>query len=427
MRIVFINQYFQPEPASTGQLLTDLAADLSLSNDVTVVTGFPSYTPEGSKRKRFRMLASERVGSARVIRTFTAGLARGRPLGRILNYLSFLCSSLLGALLLAGPADAVATMTDPPVVGLVGYLISRIRRARFVLVSQDVFPEVSEVLGVMDAGPVVRVLDRINRFLLARADRIVAIGGTMRRRLVEKGADPASITVIENWVDTDVVTPEDRINRFALRNDLCRAFVVMHSGNVGLSQELETLLDAARLMRSDPEVEFVIIGDGVSKADLIAKADRLMLDNVRFLPYQDRAVLRYSLASADLSVVSLKPGLAGYIVPSKLYGILASARPVLAAVEDECEVAETVRREKCGLVVEPGNPRQMVEAIRRMKSSPELLRQMGRRGRAAAETRYSRRLVVQRYAELFDEVYYTGRAAGNKKEDEEWILQTGTL
>ncbi len=426
MRILFINQYFHPDPASTGQLLTELAADLSASHEVTVVTGFPSYVSHRNRLPRLRLFASERIGNARVIRTFTTGWPRRSPIGRITNYLSFLCSSLIGALILAGPADVVATMTDPPVIGLVGYLVSRIRRARFVFISQDVFPEVGQVLGVMNARPLVLLLDTLNRFLLGKAAGIVAIGGTMRKRLIDKGADPRRVTVIENWADTASISPEDRVNGFSLRNDLCGRFVIMHSGNVGLSQDLDTLLEAADLMKSDAGVEFVIIGDGVGKAALEERATDLSLSNVRFVPYQDRDALRYSLASADLSVVSLKSGLAGYIVPSKLYGILASARPVLAAVENECEVARTVKRAKCGVVIEPGDPHKMVQAIRRLMARPDLRAQYGTNARSAADLRHSRQTAVRRYARLFEGMRDVDRSPGEQKGEDQWKLQTDT-
>jgi colanic acid biosynthesis glycosyl transferase WcaI len=427
MRICFINQYFQPDPASTAQLLTDLAAGLSERHRVTVVTGFPSYLRDRGRGRRPRFLASERIGNVSVIRTFTTDLPRRSPLGRITNYISFLCSSLIGALFLAGAADVVAAMTDPPVIGLVGYLVSRVKRARFVFISQDVFPEVSQVLGVINAGLVVWLLGKVNRFLLKHADRIVVIGETMRKRLIEKGADPANVVVIENWADTDLIAPEHRVNEFSLRNDLCGRFVVMHSGNVGLSQDLETLIETANLMKSDHGVEFVIVGEGVSKPALQQKVSNLSLGNVRFIPYQDRKALRYSLAAADLSVVALKAGLAGYIVPSKLYGVLASARPVLAAVEDECEVAKIVRREKCGVVIEPGDSRKMADAIRQLRARPELLRQMGRSGRVAAELRYSRQTAVRSYASLFEEMRYTGPVSNRTKEEDKWAVQTDTL
>jgi len=418
VRILFINQYFNPDLASTGQLLTELAAGLSQRHSVTVVAGFPSYSSGGDRPRKWNLLRTEELDGVRVIRTFTTSFSRGSLLGRLLNYFTFLVSSLLGAVLVSRDTELVVTMTDPPIIALVGYVVSRIRRTRFVFISQDVFPEVAEILGKLNVRPTAWLLDSLNRFLLKRSDMVVAIGETMRKRLIEKGADPESVIVIENWVDTELITPQEKANPFSQKHGLGERFVVMHSGNIGLSQDLDTLVEAANLMRSNDQVEFVIVGDGVSKHRLRERVKNLSLGNVRFLPYQERETLKHSLASADLSVVSLKKGLAGYIVPSKIHGILASGRPVLAAVEDECEVADIVRRENCGTVVEPGNPQQMARAIEALLGRQDLLEEQGRNGRLAAERRYSRRSAVARYANLFEEIHSNGRSFHLAKEED---------
>jgi colanic acid biosynthesis glycosyl transferase WcaI len=228
----------------------------------------------------------------------------------------------------------------------------------------------------------------------------VAIGETMRKRLIRKGADPDKVTIIENWVDTDLIAPQDRDNPFSQAHELTGKFVVMHSGNIGLSQDLETLIEAAGLLKDNEDVVFAIIGDGVNKGKLSRLVRRLSLANVKFIPYQDKEDLKHSLSSAHVSVVSLKKGLAGYIVPSKLHGILASGRPVLAAVEDECEVAKIVKDENCGKVIEPGNPQEMVGAIMHFLKNPALLEEHGKNARQAGERKYSRRQAIDKYQDL---------------------------
>ncbi|MFH1314615.1 MAG: glycosyltransferase family 4 protein [Candidatus Eisenbacteria bacterium] len=400
MRILFINQYFHPDLASTGQLLTELCTSLAKRFDVTVVAGFPSYTAGANRTHLKSPVRMESHDGVKVIRTYNTSLPRGSSIGRIANYLSFFLSSFFGAVFLAGKPDVVVTMTDPPVIALTGYIVSRIRKARFVFISQDVFPEVSKALGKMDYKPLVWLLDRLNRFLLRKSDQIVAIGETMRKRLIEKGADPDKVAIIENWVDTDLIAPQDRSNPFSHEHKLTGKFVVMHSGNIGLSQDLETLIEAASLLKDNDEVVFAIIGDGVSKDKLSKLVDKLSLANVKFIPYQNKEDLKHSLSSADVSVVSLKKGLAGYIVPSKLHGILASGRTVLAAVEDECEVAKIVKDENCGKVIQPGNPQEMVDAIMHFLKNPDLLEEHGRNARDAGEKKYSRKQAMDKYEDL---------------------------
>ena len=184
-------------------------------------------------------------------------------------------------------------------------------------------------------------LQTLIRRYLRRADRIVAIGETMRARLVAKGARAERIVVIPNWVDTSALAPAPRDNPWAREHGLDRGFVVMHSGNVGYAQELDALIRAATLLRDAEDVVVAIIGGGARHDELVGLARSLDAGNVRFLPYQPRDVLSQSLSAADVHVVGLARGLAGYVVPSRLYGVLAVARPVIVAADAESETAQS--------------------------------------------------------------------------------------
>src|SRR5581483_9613680 len=238
------------------------------------------------------------------------------------NYVTYFLSACLAGLRLDRP-DVVVALTDPPIIGLAAYLAARRFGARFVIAYKDVFPEVARLLDDFRSEAVERGLQAVNRFLARRADRVVALGETMRRRLIEgKGADPARTVVIADWADCAAIAPGPRANAFAARHGLDGRFVVMHSGNIGLSQELETLVEAARALRTVPEILVVLQGEGVRRAALQEQARRLGLPNVRFLPFAPKEALGEAFAAADVFVVSLRAGMAGYIVPSKLYGIL---------------------------------------------------------------------------------------------------------
>jgi hypothetical protein len=193
--------------------------------------------------------------------------------------------------------------------------------------------------------------------LLARkADLVVALGEAMRRMLIEgKGADPAKTIVIPDWADGSAIAPGSKENRFSLPHGLADKFVVMHSANIGLSQGLETLVEAAGELCGVPDLEVVFQGEGVQPA-LEEQAGRLGLPNVRFLAFAPKERLGESFAAADAFVISLKAGMAGYIVPTKLHGIRAAGRPYVAAVEDTSEVAAITARYECGLVVPPEKP-----------------------------------------------------------------------
>ncbi len=230
---------------------------------------------------------------------------------------------------------------------------------------------------------------------------MVALGERMKRRLVEeKGAAPSRVHVIHNWADCQAITPGPKDNAFARANGLADRFVLMHSGNVGLSQNLDLLVEAAARLQSRDGLVIAVVGDGARRQTLQEQASRRGLANIRFFPYQPKELLHESFAAADAFLVSLKPGLEGYIVPSKLYGILASGRPFVAAVDPSCEAAMIAREHQCGTVAVPGDVDALVAAIAALYDDRAAARAMGENARSAA-WRYDRRAAVQAYHDLF--------------------------
>ena len=289
-------------------------------------------------------------------------------------------------------------MTDPPVVGLVGLLFARLTHARVLLVCQDIHPEIGLITGRLTNRLLVWILRTVQRLLLLQADHVVAIGDTMRARLIERGADARATSVISNWADLDVIGPEARRNPWAESTRLAEDFVVMHSGNIGQLQDLDTLLEVAQALA---EVRFAIVGGGSTRQALVDRAARLGLDNVIFLPHQPATQLRYSLASADVQVVSVAPGLAGFMEPSKVYGILAAARPLLAAVDPDSEAARIVRATGCGFVVPPRDVSAWCAAIKDLRRiGPEERMRLGLAGRLWVEERHSRVVATSDYRRL---------------------------
>jgi glycosyltransferase involved in cell wall biosynthesis len=226
----------------------------------------------------------------------------------------------------------------------------------------------------------------------------------MRRRLEEKGAPAERVRVIPNWIDTSRLTPEERTNWWAEKRGVQDKFVVMHSGNVGHAQDLDSLVRAGTFLRDLDDLAIMIIGTGARHAELVALAELLEVDQVRFLYYQPRNVLAQSLSAADVHVVGLAPGLAGYVVPSRLYGILAVARPVIVAADVESETAQVVERVGCGIVVPPGRPELLARAIRDAHDGTYDLAEMGRRGREWVEREADSSVAVRRYRDLLAEL-----------------------
>jgi colanic acid biosynthesis glycosyl transferase WcaI len=226
----------------------------------------------------------------------------------------------------------------------------------------------------------------------------------MERRLRDKGAPAERMRLIPNWVDTRALTPQPRDNAWAQEHDLADRFVVMHSGNVGHAQDLETLIRATTFLRDVDRFVAVIIGFGARHAEHSALAERLDDDRVRFLPYQPRELLAQSLSSADVHFVGLGRGLSGYVVPSRLYGVLAVGRPVIVAADDDSETARVVRETGCGIVVPPGRPDLLARTLREILAGDHDLAEMGRRGRAYVEAEADREIAIARYRRVLDEV-----------------------
>jgi glycosyltransferase involved in cell wall biosynthesis len=248
------------------------------------------------------------------------------------------------------------------------------------------------------------VLRGLVSLYLRRADRIVAIGDTMRLRLEEKGAPPGRVRVIPNWVDTKRLEPSADGNEWAKGFGLDKKFVVMHSGNVGHAQDLDSLVRAATFLRDLDDLLIAIIGTGARHAELVALAERLETDKVLFAYYQPRHLLAQSLSAADVHVVGLAPGLAGYVVPSRLYGILAVGRPVIVAADPESETAQVVQEIGCGILVPPGRAELLAHAIRDAHDGKYDLDEMGARGRAWVEREADRSVAVRRYRDLLLEL-----------------------
>lgn len=393
--LLVLNQYYRPGVEATGNLLAELCESLADVYDVTVVTG--------RVRDHEGLPSDEVVNGVRVLRTRSTAFDRAQLHLRAINYATYLADSVIRSLTLRRP-DLVLTLTDPPMIGDVGLVLARRAGAPLVVVSEDVFPEIAVELKRLQNPLLVAFLRVMVETYLRRADRIVAIGDTMRVRLEEKGAPVERLRVIENWVDTTRITPQPRVNDWSRENGLDQSFVVMHSGNVGHAQDVETLVRAATFLRDLVDLRIVVIGFGARHADAMALAARLETGSVRFLGYQAREVLSQSLSSAQLHYLGLSKGLSGFVVPSRTYGILAAGRPVLVSADPECETVRLVESARCGIVVPPGRPELVAGAIRDAYEGRYDLDEMGRRGREYVEREADRAVALARYREVLSEL-----------------------
>ena len=394
-RVLFLNRSFWPDREATGQFLTELCDDLSIDHEVTVVAG-PSYHTKDGNSRGLRLWSRERRGRVTIIRTWGTRFSKSNLAGRLVNLGTYYLLAAIVAYRLPRP-DVIVAETDPPLLGALAAVLKRRWGCRLVYNVRDLYPDIAEVTDGVRSPFLLDLLRRGNDYAYERADLIVTLGRDMARRIVDKGVPTEKVVVVPDWVDCGRIGP---LASNPFRRSFGNKFVVMYSGNIGLSQQLELVLEAAGRLRDDDRILFALIGEGARKNWLEERARAMGLNNVRFLPYQPLENLGESLSAADLHLIPLAPGVAGCLVPSKIYGILAAGRPFIAMMEDSAEVAQIARDNAVGFVVRPGDVDALVGAIREGVDAPERLRQMGLRARRLAELRFDRIKVTSMFGAM---------------------------
>ncbi|HEY0406205.1 MAG TPA: glycosyltransferase family 4 protein [Pyrinomonadaceae bacterium] len=401
MRILILHQFFYPDHSAVSQLMTDLAESLvERGVEVTAVAGRGRYN--GGERLSRR----EQYQGIRIERAWATSFGKRSIVGRLADYLSFYVGATW-KLLRVERHDILLALTQPPLIGLIGLLIGRLRGMRVVALVQDVYPDVAIALGALKQRSLgARFFDFLNRRALRGMDRIIVLGECMRDRIVAKvGVERAGrIDIIHNWADGQLIKPlaREAANPFTLRHNLENQFVVLFSGNFGLVNEFQTALEAALLLRERADITFLFVGDGVRSDEIKEFSRQHQLENIRMLPYQPRAELCFSLTAGDAHLTTLAEGLAGLSVPSKTYAILAAGRPVLFVGDLRSAVAKLVAENDCGAVVASGDSQQLAQVITEWAADPAKVADLGARARALFESRFERQHAINAYLASFE-------------------------
>ena len=395
-RLFFLNRYFFPDHSATSQILSDLAFHLAkVGWDVHVITSQQRYDDQKAS-----LPAQETIAGVNVHRMRTTRFGRSGLLGRGIDYLSFYASTWRSILALARPGDILIAMTDPPLLSVVAMRAARRRGAHLVNWLQDIYPEVAIELGVpFLKGPISRSLCYLRDQSLNAACANVVVGHQMSKKVLARGVSADRIHVVPNWCDDDQISPIDHADN-PLRRDwgLENKFVVGYSGNLGRAHEFDTVLAASEQLRNNPHIVFLVVGGGHHLQEFTRQVEKRDLGrNYRFMPYQDRAILKQLLGVADVHWISLRAELDGLIVPSKFYGIAAAGRPIIAITANDGEIAQLVRQHECGIVIEPGNGHALAAAIIQLSSDSENRTAMGKRARAMLEAQFTCRHGFERW------------------------------
>jgi colanic acid biosynthesis glycosyl transferase WcaI len=402
MHILLVSTYFRPDIASTGVLMTYLAEDLAgLGHNVTVLTTLPHYdTGKIWESYRSKLFYRHKHGPINVYRLYVYVPRRKDALpGRLLNYATFNALSVLVGTLIGKP-DVVLAPSPPLTNGLSADLISRARRIPFVYNVQDIYPDIAIRMGVMTNPRAIAFFRRVEQYIYHRAATLAVISEGFRRNLVSKGVPPQKVKVIPNFIDTEFVVPLPRHNGFSSRQNLDNKFIILFAGNIGFSQGLENVLEAAAQLRDQRDILFLIVGNGAVKPHLRNYAQELDLGNVRFLPFQAHEVVPEMYASSDVCLIPLRKGFAAESMPCKIYTITAAGRPLIASVDKDSDTHHFVREAQCGLWVEPENSDALAEAILNLYANEELRERLGCNGRQHVEAHHTRQVIARQYHEL---------------------------
>jgi len=394
MHVLLLNEYYPPDTSATAKMAALVAETLAKRHKVTVVAGRPSYDPE--EFYPFAFLRRDVRNDVVVERVGSTAYPRHRMRRRVANYLSYLALAIPRALAIR--PDVVLAMTDPPIAGIAGAWIARLSGRPFVYNIRDLYPDMAIGGDIVRPSRWVERWEKMHRSALRRAARVIVLGDDMRARILAKGLPPERVVVVRDGTSFPSTMPaqDDPI----VQEIRCGfSFVAVHAGNLGFYGAWDTLLKAAEIL-SNENTGLVFIGEGANRAAM--RTATLNGANVRFLPFRPADQVPHVMMAGDLHIVTVRRGLEGVVVPSKLYGILAAGRPVLAVADAKSDAARIVIESGSGTVADPDDPAAVAAAIRELRDNAPRLAEMGRRARETAK-KYARVNELQRFVGIVEE------------------------
>jgi colanic acid biosynthesis glycosyl transferase WcaI len=388
VRILVLEPYYEPDGGPAAPLFTMLCVELvRRGHQVTVLTAVPHY-PSGRVPRTYCRARSHRTfeKGVHVIRVPLPSVDRSKLAQRLFQFLMFQIGALFAGWRI--PCDVFISITPSLEIWLPFMYFSVVRGKPAVYSVHDVYPDSGIQLGVFRRRPIIRLVTYLERSCATRAKIVRVLSKSFTEGMKRLGVRDSRIRLIYDWVDTELIAPLPKSNPFSIEHGLDQEFVVLYAGNMGFSQGLEQVIEAARIL-ADEEIRFVFVGEGASKESLLTMANAYALRNVTFLPFQPRDRLPQVLATADVSLVVLRKGMGLNSLPSKTLSILAAGRPIVASVDPDSDTWNLVARSKSGTCTPPGDSGLLAENIQVLRRNPELRAQMGQCGRQYAICHHS--------------------------------------
>lgn len=397
--IVLTCQVFYPDPCATSSLLTELILNLQNSqNKVTVICGFPNGVEDRTvnRYENFNGIDIYRCG---VKINSKAGLWQ-----RIISYAFYLIHATWKLVFLKDK-DMMIGVTNPPFLSILLLIVSIITGCKYYFILHDVYPEGLVAVGKLkEKSFITKIWRELNRYSYQRAIKLVVLGRDMKDLLIHNYAlEPEKIEYIPNWsiTPTNTFTPFEK-NDLARELEIQAKFVIQYSGNMGLWHDIDTFVRAAAQLKTNPDIQFLFVGNGIRQQKAHQLAQELELTNIIWMDFVPKEKLSASLTCAHIALISLNTGLEGIAVPCKLYGILGSGRAILAQVPATSEVAYTIIEEKCGFVIPPGDVAGLVSRIKQLESDRDLISIMGTRSFQAYKSKYTIETIAKQFKQMLE-------------------------
>ena len=412
MRILIYSYNYYPEPIGIAPLMTELAEGLvKRGHKVRVVTGMPNY-PEREIYPGYRgkLYINEIINDVEVQRCYVWIRPKPNLLDRLLLELSFVVTSFVHALNAKCPD--VILLTSPPLpVSVPAAVLGWIKRAPVILNLQDILPEAAVHVELLKNQLLIRLFTALEKFAYRSSTKISVIADGFAENLLSKGVPPEKIVQIPNWVDINFIRPLPKENKFRCEHQLCGKFVVMYSGNIALTQGLETVIKAATRLLQFPDIAIVIIGEQKALRELQEYHDQCpeycdnpQATNVKLLPFQPRETIPEMYAAADVGLVLQKHNVISFNMPSKIQILLASGRAIVASVPATGTAARAIEASGGGIVIPPEDPNALAAIILELYRDPDRVRLLGEKGRKCALEKYHFEQALNLYEELFTTV-----------------------
>ncbi len=361
--VLVIPHLFYPEVASTAQIYTELFLELENDFDITVLCAVPCYSGsiDDKYKEKGKDLYEEKYSNIRILRVPVKEFDKKNKISRIKHILSYYknCKKQIKKL---GKYDVTFVCSQPPIIGgMLGVYSKKKNKSKLIYNIQDFNPEQAEAVMSKVFKPIFYILKQIDKKSCKKSNLVITVGRDMQQTLVNRfhGINVPNNVVINNWADNKKLYPiestNEKIIEFKKKYKMDNKFIIMYSGNIGLYYDLPNIMDEIIKFKDNKDVIFAFIGEGNVKNVLINKAKKTNMENIRFIPYQDKDFLVYSLNSADFHLVTSAKGIKGVSVPSKIYGILAVDKPFICVTEKNSEAYNITIETDKGLFAETGN------------------------------------------------------------------------